>query len=83
MVGAAVVAVWRADGGGCGGLTELVVAEGAVLVVVGGRLAEEGLHASVTAVVQHENLDDLLALNERLGPQIGHARRRLGKLVEG
>lgn len=80
---AAMVAVWRVDRGGCGGPTELVVAEGAMLVVVGGRLAEEGLHASMTAVVQHENFDDLLALNKRLGPQIGHTRSRLRKLLEG
>lgn len=72
---AVVGAVWRADRGGHGGLAELVEAVVAVLVVVvvGGHLAEEGLHASVAAVVQHDDFDDLLTLDERLGPQVRHA----------
>lgn len=48
-----------------------------VVMVVRGRLAEEGLHASVAAVVEHDDLDDLLTLDECLGPQVGHADSRL------
>lgn len=48
-----------------------------LVVVVSGRLAEEGLHASVAAVVKHDDLNDLLTLDECLGPQISHADSRL------
>lgn len=76
-------AIRRAYRGGHGGLTELVVAVVVVLVVVVcGRLAEEGLHASVAAVVQHDDLDDLLTLDQCLGPQISHADSGLGVLLE-
>lgn len=44
-----------------------------LVVVVGGHVAEEGLHASEAAAVQHDDLDDLLTLDQRLRPQIGHA----------
>lgn len=64
----------RAHRGGHGRLTELVVVVVVMLVVVvRGRLAEEGLHASVAAVVEHDDLDDLLTLDEGLGPQVRHA----------
>lgn len=83
MAVAAVGAVWRADRGGHGRLTELVVAVVVVLVVVVcGCLAEEGLHASVAAVVEHDDLDDLLTLDECLGPQIRHADSGLVVLLE-
>lgn len=79
----AVGAVWRANRGGHGGLAELVVAVVVMLVVVVcGRLAEEGLHAPVAAVVQHDDLDDLLTLDECLGPQINHADGGLVLLLE-
>lgn len=52
-------------------MAELVVV--VLVVVVGGRVAQEGLHASVAAAVQHDDLDDLLTLDQRLGPQVGHA----------
>lgn len=81
----AVGAVRRADRGGHGGLTKLVVAVVVVMlvVVVRGRLAEEGLHASMAAVVEHDDLDDLLTLDECLGPQISHADSGLVVLLEG
>ena len=77
-------AVRRADRGGHGRLTELVVAVVVVVlvVVVCGRLAEEGLHAPVAAVVQHDDLDDLLTLDECLGPQVSHADGGLVVLLE-
>lgn len=53
-----------------------------VLVVACGRLAEEGLHAPAAAGVQHDDLDDLLTLDERLGPQVGHADGGLQVLLE-
>lgn len=53
-----------------------------LVVVVCGCLAEEGLHASVAAVVQHDDLDDLLTLDECLGPQIRHADSGLKVLLE-
>lgn len=78
MVVVATEAVWRADRGGHGRLTELVVAVVVVLVVVVcGRLAEEGLHPRVAAVVEHDDLDDLLTLDEGLGPQVSQADGRL------
>lgn len=81
---AIVGAVRRADRGGHGGLTELVEAAVVVLVVVvGGRLAEEGLHAAMAAVVKHDDFDDLLTLDERLGPQVRHAGSGLGPLLDG
>lgn len=52
-----------------------------LVVVVGGRLAEEGLHMSVTAVIEHDDLHDLLTLDQRLGPQVAHADGRLGGLL--
>lgn len=52
-------------------MAELVVV--VLVVVVGGHVAEEGLHAPVAAAVQHDDLDDLLTLDQRLGPQVGHA----------
>lgn len=83
MAVVAMGAVRRAHRGGHGRLTELVVAVVVVLVVVVcGRLAEEGLHASVAAVVEHDDLDDLLTLDQCLGPQIGHADSGLGVLLE-
>ena len=80
----AVRAVRRAHRGGHGRVAELVVAVVVVVlvVVVGGGLAEEGLHVSVAAVVQHEDLDDLLTLNQCFGPQIRHADGRLVVLLE-
>lgn len=84
MAVVAVGAVRRADRGGHGGLTELVVAVVVMLVVVVcGRLAEEGLHAPMAAVVEHDDLDDLLTLDECLGPQISHADSGLVVLLEG
>lgn len=78
-------AVRRAHRRGRGRLAELVLLVGVVLmvlvvlvVVVGGRLAEEGLHVPVPAVVQHDDLDDLLTLDQRLGPQVGQAGGGLG-----
>lgn len=53
-----------------------------VVVVVGGHVAEEGLHASVAAAVQHDDLDDLLTLDQRLGPQVGHADGGLRALLQ-
>lgn len=54
-----------------------------VLVVVVCRcLAEEGLHASVAAVVEHDDLDDLLTLDECLGTQISHADSGLVVLLK-
>lgn len=83
MAVVAMGAVRRADRGGHGRLTELVVAVVVMLVVVVcGRLAEEGLHASVAAVVEHDDLDDLLTLDECLGPQISHANSGLVVLLE-
>lgn len=55
------VALPDAHRGGHGRLDELV----------GGRaLAEEGLHAAPPTLVHHDHLDDLLALDERVGPQL-------------
>ena len=84
MAVVAMGAVRRADRGGHGRLTELVVAVVVVVlvVVVCGRLAEEGLHAPVAAVVQHDDLDDLLTLDECLGPQVSHADGGLVVLLE-
>lgn len=45
-------------------------------------MAEEGLHASVAAVVEHDDLDDLLTLDERLRPQVRHADSRQVLLLE-
>lgn len=73
-------AVRRVHRGGHGRLAELVVA--LVVVVVGGRLAEESPHATVAAVVEHDDLDDLLTLDQRLRPQVGHADGGLGVLLE-
>lgn len=53
-----------------------------LVVVVCGRLAEESLHASVATVVEHDDLDDLLTLDECLGPQISHADSGLVVLLE-
>lgn len=79
----AMEAVWRADRGGHGRLAELVVAVVVMLVVlVCGRLAKEGLHAPMAAVVKHDDLDDLLTLDECLGPQISHADSGLVVLLE-
>ena len=83
----AMGAVRRADRGGHGRLAELVVAVVVVVVVVlvvvvCGRLAEEGLHAPVAAVVQHDDLDDLLTLDECLGLQVSHADGGLVVLLE-
>lgn len=71
----AVTDAQGADGRGHGRLTNLPVAAVVVLLVMAVRwsLAEEGLHPSVPAAVQHDDLDDLLTLNERVGPQVGHA----------
>lgn len=54
-----------------------------VVVVVGGRLAEEGLHASVAAAVKHDDFDDPLALDERFGSQVGHAHGGLVLQLNG
>lgn len=54
-----------------------------LVVVVCGRLAEEGLHASMAAVVEHDDLDNLLTLYERLRPQVSHADTGLVVLLEG
>lgn len=43
-----------------------------VVVVVGRRMTEEGLHTSMAAAVKHDDFDNLLALDERLGPEVGH-----------
>lgn len=66
-------------------MTKLMVAVVMVMlvVVVCGRLAEEGLHASMAAVVEHDDLDNLLTLDERLGPQVSHADTGLVVLLEG
>lgn len=77
-----VGAVRRVHRGGHGRLAELVVALVVVVVVVGGRLAEESPHATVAAVVEHDDLDDLLTLDQRLRPQVGHADGGLGVLLE-
>lgn len=53
-----------------------------LVVVVCGRLTEEGLHASMAAVVEHDDLDDLLTLDQCLGPQISHAHSGLWVLLE-
>ncbi len=83
MAVVAMGAIRGADWGGHGRLAELVVTVVVVLVVVVcGRLAEEGLHASVAAVVEHDDLDDLLTLDECLGPQISHADSGLVLLLE-
>lgn len=79
----AVGAVGCAHRGGRGRLAELVVVGvGVLVVVVRGRLAEEGLHAPVAAVVEHDDLDDLLTLDQRLGPQVGHAGGGLRQLLQ-
>lgn len=52
-----------------------------LVVVVGGHVAEEGLHASLPAAVQHDDLDDLLTLDQRLRPQVGHAGGGLRALL--
>ena len=52
-----------------------------MLVVVGGHVAEEGLHASLATAVHHDDLDDLLTLDQRLGPQVGHADGGLRPLL--
>lgn len=82
MAVVAMGAVRRAHRGRHGRLTELVVVVVVLVVVVCGRLAEEGLHASVAAVVEHDDLDDLLTLDQCLGPQISHADSGLGVLLE-
>lgn len=66
-------------------MTKLMVAVVMVMlvVVVCGRLAEEGLHASMAAVVEHDDLDNLLTLDERLRPQVSHADTGLVVLLEG
>lgn len=66
-------------------MTKLMVAVVMVMlvVVVCGRLAEEGLHASIAAVVEHDDLDNLLTLDERLRPQVSHADTGLVVLLEG
>lgn len=48
-------------GGGQGRLDELVG---------GGALAEEGLHPPSSALVHHDHLDDLLALDERFRAEV-------------
>lgn len=53
-----------------------------LVVVVCGRLTEEGLHASMAAVVEHDDLDDLLTLDQCLGPQVSHAHGGLWVLLE-
>lgn len=50
-------------------------------MVVGGHVAEEGLHAAAAAAVQHDDLDDLLTLDQRLGPEVGHADGGLRALL--
>lgn len=52
-----------------------------LVVVVGGHVAEEGLHVSMAAAVQHDDLDDLLTLDQRLGAQVGHADGGLRALL--
>lgn len=52
-----------------------------LVVVVGGHVAEEGLHASLPAAVQHDDLDDLLTLDQRLRPQVSHAGGGLRALL--
>lgn len=79
----AVGAIWRADRGGHSGVTKLVVAVVMLVVVMCGRLTEEGLHASMAAVVKHDDLDDLLTLDKCLGPQVSHADSGLVVLLEG
>lgn len=66
-------------------MTKLMVAVVMVMlvVVVCGRLAEEGLHVSMAAVVEHDDLDNLLTLDERLRPQVSHADTGLVVLLEG
>lgn len=66
-------------------MTKLMVAVVMVMlvVVVCGRLAEEGLHASMAAVVEHDDLDNLLTLDECLRPQVSHADTGLVVLLEG
>ena len=53
-----------------------------LVVVVRGRLAEEGFHASMAAVVKHDDFNYLLALDEGLGPQISHADSGLVLLLK-
>lgn len=43
-----------------------------------GALAEERLHAAVTAFVQDNDLDDLLALDERIGSYLGQGHGLVG-----
>lgn len=38
---------------------------------MGGALTEEGLNMPMTSFVQHDDLDNLLALDERVGPLVG------------
>lgn len=45
---------------------------------MGGALTEEGLDTPVTAFVQHDDLDNLLALDERVGPLVGVRGHRAG-----
>lgn len=71
--GLGAVALPDAHRGGHGRLDELV----------GGRaLAEEGLHAASPALVHHDHLHDLLALDERVGsqlPGLGGAEKSRGR----
>lgn len=43
-----------------------------------GALAEERLHATVTSFVQDDDLDDLLALDKRVGPYLGQGHGLVG-----
>lgn len=43
-----------------------------------GALAEERLHAAVCAFVQDNDLDDLLALDERVGSYLGQGHGLVG-----
>lgn len=64
--------VWRAHGCGDNGLDDLLV-----VVLVGRAVAEEGLHTPVAALVQDDDLDDLLALDKCFGPQLAQGGHRL------
>lgn len=47
-------------------------------LVMSGALAKERLHASVTAFVQDDDLDDLLALDKCVGSYLGQGHRLVG-----
>lgn len=79
-----VLALWRPHRSGGGRSDDLVVVGMVMMMGVGGGVAEEGLHAAMAAVVQDDHLDNLLALDECVGPKVAHADwLELLQVVEG